>query len=320
MLFLAVASCYGWFVYRSLHPTLPEADTKPILYSNQCNQDLRFTLIHALNKAKRSVHLVMFGLTEPSILQMLQKKAKYLPIDLYYDPSASTPVPAYENQLIPHPVQSKGLMHQKILVIDDELAFLGSANMTRNSMQMHDNLMIGFHSQQIAKFLKNKAPYSPGRLKTSVGGQQVELWLLPDPRGHALNAIKDIIRRAKYSIRMAMFTLSHPLLVDSLVHAVRRGIQVEIAVDFHSSFGASKKAITKLKKEGARILLSSSSKLLHHKFLCVDQNTLLSGSANWTKAAFYKNHDCFAILHNLTEEQKGFMRKLWRKIEEDTLR
>ncbi len=306
---------YGWFLYQSVSPTIPEADAPPLLYSNQCRQDLRFTLIHALNQAKKSIHLVMFGLTEPTILQMLQKKAKNLPVDIYYDPTASKQLSSSLPLMNPHPVKSKGLMHQKILVIDDSISFIGSANMTRNSLQMHDNLMIGFHSPLIAKFLLEHAPSSSGSIKTSVGGQMVELWLLPDPRGHALQAVKELIRRAKHSIHLAMFTLSHPVLLDELILAKRRGVQVEIAIDFHSSFGASKKAIERLQSEGAKIYLSSHTKLLHHKFLAIDDRVLLCGSANWTRAAFYKNHDCFAILYNMNKQQRKIIHQIWRKIE-----
>ena len=61
--------------------------------------------------------------------------------------------------------------------------------------------------------------------------------------------------------------------------------------------------------------------LLHHKFILIDDQTLLVGSANWTKAAFYKNSDCFLILHNLTDDQKTFMNRLWTRLEaESTLR
>lgn len=309
---------YGWFLYQSITPSIPEADSPPLLYSNQCKQDLRFTLIHAVNQAKKSVHLVMFGLTEPSIMKMLQKKAKNLPVDIFYDPRASKQLTTSAPLMHPHPVKSKGLMHQKILVIDDNLSFIGSANMTRNSLQMHDNLMIGFHSPSIAKFLLTHTPGSSGSMKTSVGGQSVELWLLPDPRGHALQAIKGILRRAKKSIRLAMFTLSHPVLLDELILAKRRGVNVEIAIDFHSSFGASKKAIERLKGEGANVVLSSSSKLLHHKFLTVDDRIMLCGSANWTRAAFYKNQDCFAILYNMNKQQKKIVHQIWRKIEAET--
>ena len=275
-------------------------------------------LLKALTKATKSIHLVMFGLTDASILQTLYKKSKEMDVNIFYDPSASTKIGIGKGKLKPHPIFSKGLMHQKILVIDDEISFLGSANMTRSSLKMHDNLVIGFHSPIVAKFLKEKAPNSSGHLKTTVGGQKVELWLLPDPRGHALTALREMIRKANYSIRIGMFTLSHPLLVEELLQAQKRGIDLTIAIDFNSGFGASKQAIEKLKSNGAKVILSTSSKLLHHKFLYVDENTLVCGSANWTKAAFYKNHDCFAVLHNMTSQQKRFMEELWEKIEEDS--
>ena len=46
-------------------------------------------------------------------------------------------------------------------------------------------------------------------------------------------------------------------------------------------------------------------------------NILEIGSANWTKAAFKQNDDCFLIIHDLADEQRQSMQKLWRTIQQD---
>ena len=255
----------------------------------------------------------MFGLSDPAILGALSHQT--IPATIYYDPNGSG---SKLHQLLPYaalyPVRGYGLMHQKILVLDQELVFIGSANMTTASLTMHDNLVIGLKSRRIAQFLIEKTPNSTGYLRTQVGGQEVELWLLPDPRGHALHDLRKKIRLAHKSLKVALFTCTHPALVSELIAAHKRGVLVDIVVDLHSSLGASRKAIEQLKEAGIRVSTSGGIELFHHKFLIIDDHTLVSGSANWTKAAFYKNSDCIISLNHLTADQQLFAEKLWSRI------
>lgn len=315
LLFLAALFC-SWFVWQSLVPQLPEIGGAPKLYSNQCRQDLRSTFLKAIEEAKSSIHLVMFGLTDRPVLGLLAKKIKEnISTTIYYDTSGSGKMAPFLHGANLHGIKHSSLMHQKILVIDQEKVFIGSANMTTASLKMHDNLVVGLCSPSIAKFLEQHEPYSSGYIRSMVGGQDVELWLLPDPRGHALGELKKKIRSAKQSIRIALFTLTHPGLVDEIISAAKKNVSVSLVIDMHAGLGASAKAIETLKKGGVAVRLSRGIQLMHHKFIYIDEKTLITGSANWTKAAFYKNSDCVLALHNLNAEQKRFMNRLWHAIE-----
>lgn len=310
---LAILVFYINLIVSSVSPNLPNSGQRPILYSNQMRQDLKTTCFKALKKAQSNIHLVMFGLTDSHIINILNKKSnENIKLKIFYDDSCPNYLDVKPSQLIK--VKGRGLMHQKILVIDDSMVFLGSANFTTSSLLMHDNLIIGFCSPQIAKFLSEKAPFSPGNMRTIVGGQEVEVWLLPDLQNKALSKIVDLIDLANHSIEIAMFTFTHPVICDSLIKAKKRGVDVKIAIDNQSKNGASNKVIEKLKKEKIEILFNRDVKLCHHKYILLDNKTLVCGSANWTKAAFTKNYDCFLVLHNLDDTQKKFMQKLWKTI------
>ncbi|MBS0625474.1 MAG: hypothetical protein JSS32_05435 [Verrucomicrobia bacterium] len=316
-----ICSFCVYLIVDSLSPHLPVYNEPPRLYSNQCQKDLRLTLLEAIRKSTESIHLVMFGLTDPAILKAVGERArKGMPVNLYYDPKGTYKIQKYFSHAHLHPVSNTGLMHQKILVLDQEMVFIGSANMTTASLRMHDNLVIGFMSPKIAKFLQEKTPYSSGYMRSTVGGQDVEIWLLPDPRGHALNDLRKKIRAAHHSIRIALFTYTHPALIEEVIAAHKRGVEVSIVIDMHSGLGASAKGIQQLKEEGVKVSMSQGMQLMHHKFIWIDEKTLLTGSANWTKAAFYKNSDCFIALNNLTSDQKSFMKKLWRRLETEAKR
>lgn len=318
---LAVVIFCIWFVWESLVPNLPKPYEPARLYSNQCQQDIRSTLLGAIRQASSSIHLVMFGLSDRAVLSALSQKInENVPTTVYYDTGGSAKIFKFLEGGNIHPVKNAGLMHQKILILDKEMVFIGSANMTSASLRMHDNLVVGFMSRSVARFLEEHEPYSPGYLRTMVGGQDIELWLLPDPRGHALTELRKKIRNANRSIRIALFTFTHPGLIDEVIYAHQRGVRVSIVVDMHSGLGASSKAIEALKKAGVPVGLSQGVQLLHHKFIYIDEQTLVTGSANWTKAAFYKNSDCILALHSLNGEQRRFMNRLWRQIETSTKR
>ncbi len=316
-LFVAIFCCASfWLINASLSPQLPPNQEPPRLYTNQCQQDLRLLFIRALEEAKSSVHLLIFGLSDPAILHYLQNRIKEgIPTTIYYDSKSSPKL--YEtlkgSKLIP--VSHGALMHQKIMIIDEELVFIGSANMTTASLAMHDNLVVGLRSRPIAEFLQKHAPYSSGYLRTAVYGQEVELWLLPDPRGKALSDLRCYLRKAVHSIRIALFTFTHPLLIDELIRAKARGVSVKVVLDLHSALGASAKALERLTQAGIEVRLSQGVQLLHHKFVWIDEHFLLSGSANWTKAAFCNNSDCMIALHQLNQEQKHTMKSLWHVLD-----
>ena len=58
----------------------------------------------------------------------------------------------------------------------------------------------------VADFLLKRIPITSGYLQTRVGGQDIELWLLPDPRGNALSDLRRQLSQATRSIKVALFT------------------------------------------------------------------------------------------------------------------
>ena len=277
------------------------------------------TLLEAVHQADSDIHLVMFGLHDPGMLAALEHRThEGVPLNLYFDPNGSPHLHQRPLGAAFHPIRIKGLMHQKILVIDDSLVFIGSANFTASSLKMHDNLVIGMWSPTLAQFLKDHPPPEPGHFRAFIGGQDVELWLLPDARGSALAEMRHLIREAKEEVHCGLFALTHSGLIDELIDAQRRGVKVHLALDRNAGYGSSAKGYQRLREAGIRVRLSEGMQLLHHKFLLIDGKTLISGSANWTKAAFNQNSDCLLILRNLNPQQQKVMMRIWRRLETES--
>lgn len=260
----------------------------------------------------------MYGISDPQILELLLKKSKEeLSIRVEYDPSASVNL----KKILPAPIQlaapkTKGLMHRKIAAFDHAQVFLGSANLTTTSLRHHANFVLGLYSPDLAAYLEN--PPSPF-FSFEVAGQQGELFLLPDPNQLGFTHLIQTIRQATKKIFIAMFTLTDPTIVETLIQAKKRGIDVRIAVDYYTAKGASHKAVAVLQNAGIEIYLSQGRELLHHKWAVIDDTILAMGSANWTKAAFSKNHDFLLFLYPLQKSQQQFLKKLWTIIEAESM-
>lgn len=309
---LSILIFLGFLIWDSLIPTLPEPSTFPTIYAHPSKEDLRLTFLAAIRKAKKSIFLCVFGMSDPSILNALkQQSEKGLDVSVFYDSKGSPNVQKVLQGSVIQPVLLSGIMHQKTLVLDHNLVFLGSANFTPTSLKMHDNLVIGFYSPKIASFLEEKLPYQNGYIRTFVSGQDVEIWLLPDPKGHALTDLKRKIKTACRSLKIALFTLTHPSLIQEIILAKKRGIDVKVVIDMHSALGASASAVEQLVEAKVDVLISQGVQLMHHKFAIIDDKTLIAGSTNWTKSAFEKNSDLLMILHNLSETQKQTMLDIW---------
>lgn len=293
---------YLWLVLSALHPPLPSQAQPVIFYSNQLRDDLKTAVMRALKGAKSSIALQIYDLSDPAILQLLEKKkSEGLEVTISHDKHGHLP-----KVLEAQPVKCRGLMHRKILIIDEALILLGTANFTTQSLKMHDNLVLGLWHPELAQFLKGaKGEFKSGELSA---------YLLPDSEGAALRALGAFIDSATKTIQVAIFTLTHQKLVGKLAQAQKRGVAVSVAVDRYTALGASKKAIEQLQEAGAEVLLNHGSQLLHHKWALIDGQTLAMGSANWTAAAFEKNQDCLLILENLMPDHQKVIKNLWRSV------
>ncbi|MES2122279.1 MAG: phosphatidylserine/phosphatidylglycerophosphate/cardiolipin synthase family protein, partial [Chlamydiota bacterium] len=265
-----------------------------------------------------SIHLWIYGMTDKPLIRLLEQKASHgVSVHIAYDPSASSSL--YKK--IPHahffPHASKGLMHKKIFCIDDHLLFLGSANFTLSSLRHHDNLVIGIDHPALATFIQNPQDTA---FAFTIQEQPAAFYLLPDRNKKGLLRLLELIDQAHHSIRIAMFTFTHPQIAKALIQAKKRGLDVTVAVDYYTAKGASKKTVEALHREGVTVLLSQGTELLHYKWGWIDEDTLAMGSANWTTAAFTKNDDFILVLSSLNKKQNLFLRRLWKTIEiESTL-
>jgi mitochondrial cardiolipin hydrolase len=130
------------------------------------------------------------------------------------------------------------------------------------------------------------------------------------PGEESRNAIIKRIGGAVNQISICVFT-------DAIVTAHKKGVNVKIITDNDKSWDEGSD-IKQLAREGVSIKMDATPNHMHHKFMVVDNKSLLTGSYNWTVSAMRYNHENILI----TEEAgvvRSFLKEfenLWRQMVE----
>lgn len=295
---------------------MPCEKTPIVFYSNDHRQDLKQILCLSLKKAHESIFLSSFGLTDPHVLKILQAKSiKHLPISVLCKPKAEKSIKQKLGTSIQTiPCKGSGLLHEKILIIDHSLTFLGSTNLTPTSLTMHDNLVIGFYSKELSELISPRANFS-----LPLADQNISLFFLPEKEEFALAEICKLLAEAKKEIKIALFTFTHPKMLAACKKAKENGAKITVILDQFSAKGSAQKTVQFLQKENIAIRKSTQRKLMHHKWALIDNQIFITGSANWTKAAFSKNHDYLLIFQFINNKQLKFINKIWDKLVKESL-
>src|SRR5690606_22015122 len=99
----------------------------------------------AIEDAEDSIHLIIYSFTDPKLLHALQKRADDgIHVTVIHDSTSSQRgFHQLHEPIIKRPIESSGLMHQKILVTDNRRVWIGSTNWTSESLRVQKNLLIG---------------------------------------------------------------------------------------------------------------------------------------------------------------------------------
>ncbi|MCP5503566.1 MAG: hypothetical protein H7A41_00260 [Chlamydiales bacterium] len=291
---LAGLFLFFFLLFYSLHVPIPSTNKPLIFYNSEKRVDLNQVLKKTLHTAHQSITLHTYAFTDLSLLSLLEKQAeKGISIHIYYDKKASSPVSFLEKEnFYFHPTEGKGLIHEKLWIIDEELLFIGSTNLTPSSLKMHDNLMVGLYAPPLAKALSEGRP-EEFHLETDWAS--LHSYSLPSKRG--FEALLETLDQAKKEVILSLFTFTHPLIAEKLINLHKKGVKINLKLDRGTAHGASKNIKKLFESEGIFVQTSQGLQLHHHKWAKIDQKTHIIGSANWTKAAFNKNNDLILIIN-----------------------
>lgn len=132
------------------------------------------------------------------------------------------------------------------------------------------------------------------------------------PGGEARTAILQALRQAKSTVDVAMFYLRDENLIDALCFlAAQRNIRVRVLVDSQMNAEAQRPFLHRLSQNGVQVHVNNLDEVkgqTHLKMAIVDNETVITGCANWTSEAFGQNFEDTVILQSpaLAERYRRF--------------
>lgn len=136
------------------------------------------------------------------------------------------------------------------------------------------------------------------------------------PGNACRHRIRSLLRHARHTVDVCVFTITDDEITDALLEAHKRGVRVRIITDDEKSSDTGSD-IDRLAAAGIEVRVDSSPHHMHHKFAIFDGETLLCGSYNWTRSAARKNEENIVLLgdRDLLRQFSSLFEELWDRFD-----
>lgn len=199
-------------------------------------------------------------------------------------------------------------MHNKFCVIDGERVWTGSTNITENGMYRNDNNAVLVRSRKLAEnfsgefaemFERHKfgrrSPRKTPHPQLTVDGIRVECYFAPedDVRDEIIAEIRD----ADNTIDFMAFAFTSEDIAKAMAARIKDGVRVRGLFEARQA-GSKYSRDDFLTKRGARIQEDHNPYTMHNKVIVVDDETVITGSYNFSQSAETKNDENVVIIHS----------------------
>ena len=287
----------------------PQPNTAPIqILARECGHDLTEEICKAIRSAQNNIRIKIYSISSRTILQALaQKASEGVSVWIHYQLLQNHEQYGLDKhplvRLQPNTKTHTNLQHKKELIIDQKLALLGSANFTHGALTGDVNCLVKVQSPELCRLMKQNRSGD-----FLVGGRHCRYLSLYRLGPDAAPEIIQHIDKAQRSIRLMMFVLSHERILQALDRAHRRGVEVEIIVDTQQR-KATFDMLQKLNSD-IKIFEGTTCGLVHCK-MCIVDDTLITGSVNWSNKGFLHNTENLFILSQLSPQEHASLSQIW---------
>ncbi|MCH5312421.1 MAG: phosphatidylserine synthase [Prevotella sp.] len=155
---------------------------------------------------------------------------------------------------------------------------------------------------KITGLIIKKAP----KIETNAKFQEIE------------KSILAALDKAKVSIDVAVAWFSNEKLFNKLIEKKEQGLDVRIIIN---KDGVNKKHGVDITQLDAKEIRSERGGIMHDKFCVIDNQTVITGSYNWTNNAEFRNEENVNITENanaLATEFSVKFKELWKQADKKT--
>lgn len=295
---------------KSINKTFKNIDLyliNPLEYSKPnttCTNNFCKRLIHEINNSKTGIDIAMYGIgNQQEIIKSLKNaKEKGVKIRCVVDYTKNSKN-KYENtddfikDFSCVTDKSEKLMHNKFFIFDNKLTLTGSTNISSTgSGGYNSNIALFVRDLKIAQIYKNEFEqmfnHKFSNEKEKLKKEEIEnLKIYFSPQDNALqNEIIPSIKNAKKSIYVSAFYLTEKNIINELINAKRRGVEVYIIVDALGAKNFSK-IILELRKNKIPTIVENWGGKNHEKTMMIDWEKLITGSSNFSKSGLFYNDE-----------------------------
>ena len=200
-------------------------------------------------------------------------------------------------------------MHNKIIIVDGTTLFIGSWNASYNDTFKNNNNLLKITEPRLitnyqAEFddmFVNKQFGAKSQLRSvlpvmTVDGTPVENYFAP--RDRVMDKAVQEANKARHSIKFMIFTYTDDDLAKQMISQAKLGVDIQGVIEAR---GASQGALPTLfcaKQSRIQVKTDGNPATMHHKVIIIDDETVITGSFNFTRTADTANDDSLIIIRN----------------------
>jgi phospholipase D len=130
------------------------------------------------------------------------------------------------------------------------------------------------------------------------------------PGGDCTHFIKEAITKAQKAILVQAYTFTSLPIADALIKAHQRGVDVRILVD-RSQLASKYTQVRHMAAQGIFVAVDVVPGIAHNKVMVIDDDYVLTGSFNWTKAAETSNAENLLLIKDTKTNE--IYKTAWRQ-------
>jgi phosphatidylserine/phosphatidylglycerophosphate/cardiolipin synthase-like enzyme len=199
------------------------------------------------------------------------------------------------------------LMHDKFWIFDDQVVWTGSTNITVNGNFRNNNNVLVITSPAVAAIYEREfaemwagqfgptSPSTAGSQAVTIEGTPVQILFAPEDK--VISHLVPLLKGAQKSIRFMAFSFTNDEMATAMIERANAGVDVQGIFETRGS-ETQYSEMPPLYCAGVPVRQDGNPATFHHKVLIIDDQTVVTGSFNFTANADESNDENVVIVAN----------------------
>ncbi len=204
--------------------------------------------------------------------------------------------------------QRQAFMHNKFLILDHQVVWTGSANLTVNDVYRNNNNMLRIVEPSLAANYTAKMDDLMAGTGGTAGDSVVvnptiefddaSLTTLFAPDDPITDAIVAHLNAAQQRVEVLAFAYTSDPIAEAMIGAKQRGVAVRVVMESRNSKGTGSE-FEPLQNAGIDVHTDGNCYIMHNKTIIIDGQTVITGSFNFTRSAEKQNDENLVVVRDI---------------------